>query len=107
MLIQIITTVVVLVLITRVGAKLKKREITLKEAALWAVLWFGVGIVVLYPSLADKIASKVGLQTATGIDLVVYIAVALSFYLIFRIFVHIEKIERQYNKNSKACRAKR
>lgn len=98
MLIQIITTIVVLVLITRVGSKLKKREITFKEAVLWSVLWFGVGIVVLYPSLADRIASKIGLQTATGIDLVVYIAVALSFYLIFRIFVHIERIERQITK---------
>ena len=52
----------------------------------------------MYPSLADKIASYVGLQTATGIDLVVYIAVGLAFYLIFRLFVHIERIERDITK---------
>ncbi|OIO49957.1 MAG: hypothetical protein CO042_01795 [Parcubacteria group bacterium CG_4_9_14_0_2_um_filter_41_8] len=98
MLIQIITIIVVLYLLTRVGAKLKRKDITLKEAFLWGVLWLGVGIVVLYPSLADKIASYVGLQTATGIDLVVYLAVGLAFYLIFRLFVHIERIERDITK---------
>ena len=98
MLIQIITIIVVLYLLTRVGAKLKRKDITLKEAFLWGVLWLGVGIVVLYPSLADKIASYVGLQTATGIDLVVYLAVGLAFYLIFRLFVHIVRIERDITK---------
>lgn len=98
MLIQIITIIVVLFLITRVGAKFKRRDITFKEALFWAILWFGVGVVVLYPALADRIASYIGLQTATGIDLVVYIAVALAFYLIFRLFVHIERVERDITK---------
>ncbi len=98
MLIQAITIIVVLFLITRVGAKLKRRDIAFKEALFWALLWFGVGIVVLYPQLADQVASYAGLQTATGIDLVVYIAVALAFYLIFRLFVHIERIERDITK---------
>jgi len=94
MLIQIITIIVVLFLITRVGIKLKRREITFREALFWALLWFGVGLVVLYPQIADRAASYIGLQTATGIDLVVYIAVGLAFYLIFRLFVHIERVER-------------
>ena len=98
MIIQIITTIVVLYLITRVGSKLKRKEINFKEAVFWGVLWFSVGVVVLYPQLADKVASYVGLQTATGIDLVVYIAVGLAFYLIFRLFVHIERIERDITK---------
>ena len=94
MLIQIITIIVVLFLITRVGIKLKRREITFREALFWALLWFGVGLVVLYPQITDRAASYIGLQTATGIDLVVYIAVGLAFYLIFRLFVHIERVER-------------
>ncbi|MAG28786.1 hypothetical protein CL632_01400 [bacterium] len=96
--IQIITTIVVLFLITRVGTRLKRKEITFKEAVSWGVVWFAVGIVVLYPQIADKVAQLVGLKTATGIDLVVYIAVGLAFYLIFRLFVHIERIERDITK---------
>ena len=98
MFIQIITTIVVLFLLTRLGSKLKRKEITLKEAFFWGILWFAVGVVVLYPKLADRMAAFIGLQTATGIDLVVYIAVALAFYLIFRLFVHIERIERDITK---------
>jgi len=98
MLIQIITIIVVLFLLTRVGSKLKRKEINFKEAFFWGLIWFLVGIVVLYPKLVDKLAKYVGLQSATGIDLVVYIAVALAFYLIFRLFVHVERIERDITK---------
>jgi hypothetical protein len=98
MTIQIITTIVVLFLISRVGTRFKNKEITFKEAVFWGVLWFGVGIVVLFPDIADTIASRIGIQTATGIDLVVYIAVGLAFYLIFRMFVHIERLERDITK---------
>jgi small membrane protein len=98
MYIQIITTIIVLFLISRVGTRFKKKEINFKEAVAWGVLWFAVGIVVLYPNLADDIASRVGLQTATGIDLVVYIAVGVVFYLVFRILVRIERIERDITK---------
>jgi len=94
MTIQIITTIVVLFLISRVGTRFKNKEITFKEAVFWGVLWF----VVLFPDIADTIASRIGIQTATGIDLVVYIAVGLAFYLIFRMFVHIERLERDITK---------
>jgi len=98
MYIQIITTIVVLLLIFRIGARLKKKEITFKEAIFWGVLWFAVGIVVLYPGIADSVAARIGLRTATGIDLVVYIATGVLFYLVFRLFVKIEKMERDITK---------
>lgn len=98
MIIQFFTIIVVVLLLTRVGAKLKRKEITLRESLFWSVLWLAVGVVVLYPRLTDKLASVIGLQTATGIDLVVYVAVGVVFYLVFRIFVRIEKIEREITK---------
>jgi small membrane protein len=98
MIIQIITIIVVLFLLWRVAIKLKRKEITLKEAGYWGIFWFLVGVVVLYPKIVDKIAEFVGLQTATGIDLVVYIAVGLAFYLIFRMFVRMEKIDKDITK---------
>ena len=98
MLIQIITIIIVLYLLTRIVNQLRKKQITLKEALLWSLLWFGVGVVVLYPKLTDQLASYIGLQSAKGIDLVVYLAVGLVFYLVFRIFVRIERMEHDITK---------
>ena len=98
MLIQIITIIVVLYLLTRIVNQLRRKQITLKEALLWSLLWFGVGVVVLYPKLTDQLAAYIGLQSAKGIDLVVYLAVALVFYLVFRIFVRIERMEHDITK---------
>lgn len=98
MFIQSITIVVVLALLARIASQLKRKQITLKEALLWSTLWFGVGVVVLYPKLTDQLAAYIGLQSAKGIDLVVYLAVALVFYLVFRIFVRIERMEHDITK---------
>lgn len=98
MFIQLFTIVIVLVLLARIVSQLKRKQITLKEALLWGLIWFGVGVVVLYPKLTDQLAAYIGLQSAKGIDLVVYLAVGLVFYLVFRIFVRIERIEQDITK---------
>ncbi|OGY92508.1 MAG: hypothetical protein A3H70_04675 [Candidatus Komeilibacteria bacterium RIFCSPLOWO2_02_FULL_48_11] len=98
MIIQIITIIIVLFLLTRIGAKLKRKQISLQEALLWGLIWFGVGVVVLYPKLTDRLAAAIGLQSAKGIDLVVYLAVGLVFYLVFRLFVRLEKMEQDITK---------
>lgn len=94
MLIQILTIIAVLYLLSRLGGQFKRKQVTGKEALFWALVWFGLGVVVLYPKLTDRLAVIMGLQTAKGIDLVVYIAVAVVFYLVFRLFVRLDRIER-------------
>ena len=98
MIIQIITVITVIYLLSRIANQLRRKQITLKEALLWGLVWFGVGIVVLYPKLTDQLAASIGLQSAKGIDLVVYLAVGLVFYLVFRIFVRIERMEHDITK---------
>lgn len=94
MLIQILTIIAVLYLLSRVGGQFKRKQITGKEALFWALVWFAVGVVVLYPKLTDRLASGLGLQSAKGIDLVVYAGVAVVFYLVFRIFIRLDRMER-------------
>lgn len=98
MIIQIFTVAIVMWLLVRVFSKWRRSEMTIKEMILWSLLWLGVGVVVFYPKLTDKLAISLGLQSAKGIDLVVYVAVAVAFYLIFRIFVRIEHIEHNITK---------
>ena len=54
---------------------------SLRRMLVWSLPWLGLGIVMLLPSLADEIARLLGLETATGIDLMAYVAVGVAFYL--------------------------
>lgn len=98
MIIQFLTAVIIIWLLLRILAKRRRAEMTNKEAILWVLLWLGVGVVVFCPQLTDKLAAGIGLQSAKGIDLVVYVAVAVVFYLVFRIFMRIEQLDHNITK---------
>lgn len=98
MIIKIITVIVASLMLARVGSKLKRKEITLNEAITWGLMWFVGGLVVLFPQVADQVVASIGLQSTTGIDLVMYVAVVVAFYLIFRLFVRVESIDQNITK---------
>ena len=61
-------------------------------AFLWSALWIGAAFVVLRPSLATSFAGFLGV--GRGVDAVLYVAIIALFYLVFRIFLRLDKIER-------------
>ena len=61
-------------------------------AAAWTLLWLGAATVTVWPSLASRFAAALGV--GRGADAVLYIAVISLFYLVFRIFLRLDKIER-------------
>ena len=91
---RIITLLVVLLLLARLWLRYKREGISLRRTLVWTLPWLGLGVVMLSPSLADRTAILLGLETATGIDLMAYVAVGVAFYLLFRIFVRLDRAER-------------
>ena len=59
---------------------------------LWAALWVAAAIVVLMPSVASAFASLLGV--GRGVDAVMYVSVIALFTLVFRIFLRLDKIDR-------------
>ena len=51
---------------------------------------------ILLPATTTKIASFFGV--GRGVDVILYLAVSLLFYLVFRIYVMIEDIRREITK---------
>lgn len=96
--IQIITLVLIGFLLFRLFSRANRKEISPRVALLWGLLWLGTGIVVFYPGLADEAARLLGLETATGIDLVAYVAVGFLFYLMFRLWIRFDRIEQNITK---------
>lgn len=67
--------------------------ITLAEAVSWSVLWSGGVAVTLIPEITERLASVFGV--GRGVDLILYAAVAIQFFLIFKLFINHERMERK------------
>lgn len=60
------------------------------------MFWIIVGGVTLSPQTTDTIAKLVGV--GRGVDFIIYISIISLFYLVFRMFVKIEDVEREITK---------
>lgn len=96
MLIQILATLFVIFALWRVIAKYRRSELKPTEFAMWLVFWLAVGVAFFTPESLTKIANLLGI--GRGADLVLYVAVVVVFYLMFRIFVRLEKMEKNITK---------
>lgn len=77
-------------------SRFRRGGITLKQLALWTLLWGAVVAVVLRPETASEVARRLGV--GRGADVVVYLSIAALFYLQFRLFARLEDQERQITK---------
>ncbi len=94
--IQIILLVFFLFAWSRVLQRYRLDEIGLKELIIWSAFWLVAGLVVIVPNSTSTIAKAVGI--GRGADLIVYISLALLFYILFRILYRLEKIEKNITK---------
>ena len=93
MAIKIILLIFILFVVVRTVFRFSKKEIRGRELLAWLVFWVLVGLAVALPQTTDLFAAKVGVSR--GADLLVYISVLVLFYLVFKVLVKLEKIERQ------------
>ena len=77
-------------------ARFRRGGITMKQLALWTLLWGAVVVVVLRPETASDVARRLGV--GRGADVVVYLSIAALFYLQFRLFARVEDQERQITR---------
>ncbi len=89
--IQFLIIAFAILVISRVILSFKGKKISLKSLLFWLTLWLAIPIAFLLPQTTNYLAEVLGL--GRGADLAVYLSILLIFYLIFRIFVKLEKIE--------------
>ncbi|MBI4281327.1 DUF2304 family protein [Candidatus Uhrbacteria bacterium] len=92
MIIQFLLSLFVLFALTRVIVRYRAREITTKEFFLWLIFWIAGGVAIAWPNVASRIALAVGV--GRGVDVIIYSALLLVFYVLFRIVTRIERMER-------------
>lgn len=96
MLIQILISLFALFAISRLIIKKSRAELKIGEFIIWLIFWLAAGVVVWIPNLTNIAANFLGI--GRGADLVFYASILILFYLIFRIYVKIEKMERNITK---------
>lgn len=93
---QIIFSFFALFALSRTVVRYRKKEIPLSWFLFWIVFWVIVVIAVILPWTTTLLADWIGI--GRGVDLVIYFSIIILFYLIFRLFVKIEQIERNITK---------
>lgn len=92
MYIKILLIIFILLIITRVVDRYKKRDLRKSELVAWLIFWIAAAGFVAWPDASSLLAFKLGV--GRGVDLMVYLAIMLVFYLVFRLFVRLEHMER-------------
>ncbi len=95
-LIQILAILFVVFALWRVVSKFKRKELKVLEFLMWLIFWLAVGVAFITPEALTLLANLLGI--GRGADLVLYVAVVVVFYLMFRIFVRLEKMEKDITK---------
>lgn len=94
--IQIVILFIVLAIWWRLYLRFKNSDLNVREFLEWFILWLAVALVTILPDTASYFANLLGV--GRGVDLVVYLALLLIFYLLFKIFLRLERGERQLTK---------
>ena len=96
MLIQFLIILFSFFALNRLRIKFKSKDISNKEFLLWLSFWFIVIGATIWFRQTDRIASFFGVEK--GADLAVYISIIALFYLIFKIIVKLDRLERDLTK---------
>ena len=96
MIIKIIIILFILFVLWRTAVRFKKGDITSRELTIWVVFWVLVTIAALVPQKTDIVAQWLGVER--GADLLVYISIIVLFFVVFKIIVKLEKIDRDITK---------
>lgn len=94
--IQIVIIVFAFFAITRTVFQFKRGALTIAWLLFWICFWALAGVVAALPQTADTVARLVGV--GRGADVVIYFSLVALFYLIFRVYVKIEKVEGEITR---------
>lgn len=96
MLIKYLLIAVIVLIVLRVTRQFKRGGFNVREYILWLVVWLGGAFVIIRPQTATFVANLVGV--GRGTDFMVYISVVVLFYLVFRVLIKQERVEREITR---------
>jgi hypothetical protein len=92
-LIQIFLVLFFFFAILKVAGRCRAGDLSLSAAIVWIVFWLAAAVIVIVPNSTAYFAKIFGI--GRGADLVVYLSLALLFFIIFRLMVKVEKLNKE------------
>jgi hypothetical protein len=99
--IQLVLVAFAFFALSRVVMRFRRGGLPLVHLVLWFLFWSATIVVALRPNTSSRVAAFLGV--GRGADVVVYLALVLVFYLLFRSFGRIEELERQITRVVRAA----
>jgi len=95
-LIQFLIIAFAIFVVTRIVLNFRKGQVSLRGLIFWLGLWLIIIVGFVLPQTTTFLARIFGI--ARGADVAIYLSVVLLFYLTFKIFIKLEKIESDISK---------
>lgn len=92
MIIQVVIFIFIIFVTGRVIARFSVGDITSRELTIWLIFWFLVAAATVVPQQTDVVAQWVGVER--GADLLVYLSIMVLFFIVFKILVRLEKLDK-------------
>lgn len=96
MIIQIILVIFFIFALSKVWGRYQNKELNTGEMIGWSLFWILATAVVVVPNSTFILAKILGV--GRGADAIVYLSLAIIFFLIFKLFVRLDKMEKQITK---------
>ncbi len=97
MLQQIIALIIIAFFLARLFWQKQKNQLSANEFLFWLIFWLLAGLLIVGLKFIDRLVAELGFS-GSGIQVLFYLSVAALFYLIFRVRLKMEKLERDITK---------
>lgn len=94
--IQILIVAFVLFAMWRTVGRFRAGDVSWRWFALWLLMWLAIGLAALLPQTTEWFARLIGV--GRGVDAVLYASVIFLFYIAFRLFLRLERLEQEISR---------
>jgi hypothetical protein len=97
---QVTLLAIIAVMATHTLTQRRGGRIATAHLVVWLAIWIGGAVVVAFPDFATRLATR--LHIGRGADLVIYVSIPVLFYIVFRLLVRIERLNRDVTELTRA-----
>lgn len=94
---QIIALLIIGAILTRIIILKRAKKIGASEFVFWSIFWILAAFFVSAIKWIDKLVASLGFS-GSGIEVLLYLAIVILFYLNFRLRLKVEKMDKDITK---------